>query len=100
MSESILTPASDNIFEDLGFPPEEAAYLIIRADLMLEIRRRIETQNWTIDQAAVQCHISRDRVKALLKGEIEEFTIDQLIEMLSYLGMVVRLEVGLIDRLM
>jgi predicted XRE-type DNA-binding protein len=93
MPESILTPAAANIFEDLGFPTEEAAHLIIRADLMLEMRRRIETQNWTTDQAAVRFNTSCDRIEALLKGKIGEFTTEQLIAMLSRSGMKVRLEV-------
>jgi predicted XRE-type DNA-binding protein len=93
MPESILTPAAANIFEDLGFPTEEAAHLIIRADLMLEIRRRIETQNWTTEQAAVRFNTSCDRIEALLKGKIGEFTTEQLIAMLSRSGIKVRLEV-------
>jgi predicted XRE-type DNA-binding protein len=93
MPESILTPAAANIFEDLGFPTEEAAHLIIRADLMLEMRRRIETQNWTTEQAAVRFNTSYDRIEALLKGKIGEFTTEQLITMLSRSGMKVKLEV-------
>ena len=31
-AETIITPASDNIFVDLGFPPEEAAELLARAN--------------------------------------------------------------------
>lgn len=93
MPESILTPAAANIFEDLGFPTEEAAHLIIRADLMLEIRRRIETQNWTTEQAAGRFNTSCDRIEALLKGKIGEFTTEQLIAMISRSGMKVRLEV-------
>ena len=47
MANSLLTPNSANIFEDLGFSPEESENLLIRADLMLSIRRRIKNQNWT-----------------------------------------------------
>ena len=93
MTNSILTPASANIFEDLGFPPQDAECLIIRADLMLQIRRRIQTQQWTIEQAATQCRTSPDRIQALIQGKIGEFTIEQLITLLSRSGMKVRLEV-------
>jgi predicted XRE-type DNA-binding protein len=79
MNDSILTPASANIFEDLGFSPEEAGHLLIRADLMLAIRRHIESQSWTIEQAATEYQVSSDRIKALLKGKINDFTIEQLI---------------------
>ena len=93
MTKSILTPASANIFEDLGFPPQEADHLIIRADLILQIRRRIQAQHWTTEQAAIQCNTTIDRIEALLQGKIGEFTIEQLITLLSRAGMKVRLEV-------
>ncbi|OUC16103.1 MAG: XRE family transcriptional regulator [Alkalinema sp. CACIAM 70d] len=93
MTKSLLTPAAANIFEDLGFPPQEAEHLIIRADLILQIRRYIETQHWTIEQAATQCQTSVDRIESLLQGNIGEFTIEQLITLLSCVGMKVRVEV-------
>jgi predicted XRE-type DNA-binding protein len=93
MTKSILTPAATNIFEDLGFPPQEADHLIIRADLVLQIRRHIQAQHWTTEQAATQCQTSIDRIEALLQGNIGEFTIEQLITLLSRAGMKVRLEV-------
>ena len=93
MANSILTPASANIFEDLGFSPEEAEHLIIRADLMLSIRGRIENQNWTIEQAAIKYQTSADRIEALLNGKINDFTIEQLITWLRRSGMKIKLEV-------
>ncbi len=35
---------SDNVFEDLGFGPEEAASLKVRADLMINLKKYIETR--------------------------------------------------------
>lgn len=93
MTKSILTAAAANIFEDLGFPPQEAEHLIIRADLVLQIRRHIQAKHWTTEQAAIQCNTSIDRIEALLQGKIGEFTIEQLITLLSRVGMKVRLEV-------
>ena len=93
MTNSILTPASTNIFEDLGFSPEESENLLIRADLMLSIRRRIEGQNWTIEQAAIKYQTSPDRIEALLNGKINDFTIEQLIAWLHRSGMKIKFEV-------
>ena len=42
-----------NVFEDLGFAPEDALNLKIRADLMLNIKRFIQAQGWTQKQAAL-----------------------------------------------
>jgi predicted XRE-type DNA-binding protein len=79
MNEPILTPASPNIFEDLGFSPREAEYLIVRADLMLKIRAIIQSQRWNLEQAAAQFDTTTDRIQALLNGKVAEFTIEQLI---------------------
>jgi predicted XRE-type DNA-binding protein len=42
-----ITQGSKNVFDDLGFAPEEALNLKIRADLMLNIKRYIQSQGWT-----------------------------------------------------
>ena len=46
MSYQVITGQS-NVFEDLGFEPEEAANLKIRADLILDLQKYIKKQNWT-----------------------------------------------------
>jgi predicted XRE-type DNA-binding protein len=93
MVKSTIMPGSANIFEDLGFPPQEAEHLLIRADLMLQLRWLIQTHSWTLDQASTQLSESIDRIEALLNGKIGEFTIEQLIILLNRAGMKVRLEV-------
>lgn len=47
-----VTRGSDNVFEDIGFEREEAASLKVRADLMLDLKKYIETRGWTQRQAA------------------------------------------------
>ena len=42
-----VTQGGDNVFEDVGFDREEAASLKVRADLMLDLRKYIETRGWT-----------------------------------------------------
>jgi predicted XRE-type DNA-binding protein len=93
MTEPILTPASPNIFEDLGFSPQEAEYLIVRADLMLKIRTIIQAQSWDLDQAATQFDTTPDRIQALLNGKVAEFTIEQLITLLTCIGMKVQVQI-------
>jgi len=93
MTNSTIIPDSPNIFEDLGFPAQEAEHLIIRADLMLQIRRLIQTHNWTLEQTATQLGETADRIQAILSGKIGDFTIEQLIILLTRAGMKIRLEV-------
>jgi predicted XRE-type DNA-binding protein len=84
---------SKNVFEDLGFEPEEALNLKIRADLMLNIRRFIKTQGWTQKKAALFFGETQPRISDLMNGDIERFSIDKLVQMLSRAGMNVRVKV-------
>jgi len=83
-----------NVFEDLGFAPEEALNLKIRADLMLNIKRFIQSQGWTQKQAALFFGETQPRISDLINGDIERFSIDKLVMMLVRAGMDVRFEVS------
>ncbi len=82
-----------NVFEDLGFAPEEALNLKIRADLMLNIKRFIKSQGWTQKQAALFFGETQPRISDLMNGDIDRFSIDKLVMMLAHAGMNVRVEV-------
>lgn len=88
-----VTQGSKNVFEDLGFEPEEALNLKIRADLMLNIRCFIKAQGWTQKKAALFFGETQPRISDLMNGDIERFSIDRLVQMLSRAGMNVRVEV-------
>jgi predicted XRE-type DNA-binding protein len=81
--------SSGNVFTDLGFPKEEAAHLLIRADLMSQLKRVIETRGLTQKEAAEAMGVTQPRVSDLVRGKIDLFTIDTLVEMLTHLGMAV-----------
>ncbi|GBO51652.1 helix-turn-helix motif [Pseudanabaena sp. lw0831] len=82
-----------NVFADLGFAPEEALNLKIRADLMLNIKRFIQSQGWTQKQAALFFGETQPRISDLMNGDIDRFSIDKLVMMLAHAGMNVRVEV-------
>lgn len=81
--------SSRNVFADLGFPKAEAAHLLIRADLMLQITEVIKEKGLTQQQAARSVGVTQPRISDLVRGRIELFTIDTLVEMLDRLGVAV-----------
>ena len=85
-----IVKGSDNIFEDLGFEQQEATNLKIRADLMLDIRRFIQSQQWTQAEAAMFFGETQPRISNLMNGDIDRFAIDKLVQMLSLAGMDIR----------
>ncbi len=89
----MMTQNSQNIFEELGFPPEQAEHLRIRSDLMISLRKLIQVRQWSVEQAAQQLKTSIDSVEGLIAGDIDRFQVEPLIIMLTHGGMMVQVEV-------
>jgi predicted XRE-type DNA-binding protein len=82
-----ITRSSGNVFADLGFPPEEAAILAMRADLMAQLRLVLEKRNWTQVEAAQVLGISQSRVSDLMRGKWDKFSIDMLVTLATRAGL-------------
>ncbi|MEX2180717.1 MAG: XRE family transcriptional regulator [Gemmatimonadaceae bacterium] len=84
--------SSGNVFRDMGFPREEAAHLLIRTDLMIQLTGLIAERGLTQKQAAKALGVTQPRISDLVRGRIELFSIDTLVDMLSRLGVAVTLK--------
>jgi predicted XRE-type DNA-binding protein len=86
-----ITRGSGNVFLDIGFAPAEAENLLLRSQLMSRVRdvARGATQR----DAAKRFGVSQPRLNDLLKGKIEKFSLDALVNMLSRAGMRVEFRV-------
>jgi predicted XRE-type DNA-binding protein len=82
-----ITRSSGNVFADLGFPPEEAAILVMRADLMAQLRLVVEKRNWTQVEAAKVLGISQSRVSDLMRGKWDKFSLDMLVTLATRAGL-------------
>ena len=78
--------STGNVFKDLGFSEDEAENLKIRADLMIELTKLIEAQELTQTAAAELLGVTQPRVSDLMRGKIDRFSVDTLIEMLGHAG--------------
>jgi len=81
-----ITPSSGNVFRDLGFSAQESEHLLVRADLLLQLQKTLAARELTQVQAARLLHVSQPRVSDLLRGRIDLFSTDSLIDMLARLG--------------
>jgi predicted XRE-type DNA-binding protein len=80
-----------NLFAEFGFPYVEAENLLLRSRLMSEVRKI--ARGLTKARAAKRLGVAQSRLDDLLRGEIDEFSVDALINMLSEAGMQVQLRV-------
>jgi len=88
-----VTPSTGNVFRDLGFRREEAEHLLVRADLMIQVQKLIATRRLKQREAAKVLRVSQPRVSDLLRGRIDLFSTDALIDLLARLGARVQLSV-------
>src|SRR5471032_3073641 len=86
-----VTPSSGNVFRDLGFSSDESEHLLIRADLLIHVQKLIASRRLKQAEVAKLLRVSQPRVSDLLRGRIDLFSTDTLIDMLARLGISVRL---------
>ena len=91
MSETIVE-SSDNVFIDLGYSPDEAAILQMRADLMTGLRKFIKAKKLTQAKAAEILGVTQSRVSDLNTGKWERFSLEMLIILATKAGMRVTLK--------
>lgn len=91
MGKIKMTRGSGNVFADIGFDREQAGNLLLRAQLMSRIRQA--ARGLTQRDAAVLFGVSQPRLNDLLRGKIDKFSLDALVNMLGHAGMRVELKV-------
>ena len=85
--------SSGNVFEDLGFDASEAENLRLRSQLMIELERLIHDSRLTQNEAAELLGIQQSRVSDLVRGKIQRFSIDTLVNLLGKAGRSVEITV-------
>jgi predicted XRE-type DNA-binding protein len=94
MQTELIIESSGNVFADLGFSPEEAAIMAMRAELMATLRQTIESQRWTQAQAAEHLGIGQSRVSDLIRGKRDKFSLDMLVTLATRAGHKIALEIA------
>jgi predicted XRE-type DNA-binding protein len=82
-----LIESRGNVFLDLGFPPEEAVILAMRADLMARLRLLIQERGWTQKETAERLKVGQSRVSDLVRGKWDKFSLDMLITLATRAGL-------------
>lgn len=86
-----MTRSTGNAFRDLGFSIQEAEHLRVRADLMVAVQQSVSRRGLKQAQAAKLLGVTQPRVSDLMRGRIDLFSSDTLIDMLARMGIGVTL---------
>lgn len=85
MKKETVGPGS-NVFEALGRSPEVAANLLIRSQLMGNLKQYIKDNGMSLRVAGDFFGIAHPRISDLMQGNIDKFTIDYLVNMTCKTG--------------
>jgi predicted XRE-type DNA-binding protein len=83
--------SSGNVIDDLGFSPEEAAAIKLKASLHAEILRVVEKRKLKARQLEKILDQPQPRISELLGGKISKMSAEKLAGYLSRLGIEIKI---------
>ncbi len=89
-----VSESSGNIFLDLGFPPHEAAVMLLRSELAEALRQWVESEGVTQSQAAGRLGISQPRISEIMRGKIELMSLDYMVGLCAKVGVSVEVRLA------
>jgi len=75
-----------SVWDALEDSAETAANMRMRAQLMIEIERYVQKSGLSQAEAAKRLGITQPRLNDLLRGKIDKFSLDALVNMLNTVG--------------
>lgn len=82
-----------SIWDAIEDTPEDAENMKVRAALMRALEGRIKAEGWTQTEAARQLGVTQPRVSDLMRGKIDLFSIDALVNMVARIGLHVSVDI-------
>lgn len=82
-----------SVWDALVDTPEEAENLRIRSQLMRAITQTIKAWDVPQKEAATRLRVTQPRLNDLLKGKIDKFSLDALVNLLSGADLTIEIEV-------
>lgn len=82
-----------NVWEALENTPAEAMSMTMRSNLLIAIEQQV--RDWKLTQAAAakRLDITQPRLNDLLRGKIDKFSLDMLIDLAGKAGVKVRMQI-------
>jgi predicted XRE-type DNA-binding protein len=84
----------ENVWDAIEDDPAERENLKVRSALMTALKGHIEAQGLTQAQAAKKFGVTQPRISDLMRGKIDLFAIDSLVNMIGAAGLHVKMQIG------
>lgn len=83
----------ESVWDAIEGSPAEAANMKARAELMIAIRKCVDGWKLTQAEAAKRLGVTQPRMNDLLRGRIDKFSLDALMNLAAQAGLAVRVQV-------
>lgn len=83
-----------NVWDALCDTPAEAANMTARSDLMRAITMHVKGWNLSQEEAAGRLGITRPRLSDLLRGKIDKFSLDALVNLTAAAGLHIEMRIA------
>jgi predicted XRE-type DNA-binding protein len=82
-----------SVWDALEDTAAEAANMRTRSELMIALRSKIESWKVSQTEAAQRLGLTQPRLNDLMRGRIDKFSLDALVNLAAPAGLVVRLRI-------
>ncbi len=93
MKRPIKKQRFSNVWDALEDSPAAAANMTMRSDILIALRQRVDRWDITQAEAARRLAITQPRLNDLMRGRIDNFSLDALVNLAKQAGLVVRLKI-------
>jgi predicted XRE-type DNA-binding protein len=83
-----------SVWDAIEDTPGEAENMKLRSALMMALERHVKSRGWTQVEAARRLGVTQPRVSDLLRGKIDLFGLDTLVNMAVAAGLHVEMRIG------
>jgi predicted XRE-type DNA-binding protein len=83
-----------SVWDAIEDTPAEAANMKLRSALMMALEQHIKRQGWTQGEAARRLGVTQPRVSDLLRGKVNLFSLDTLVNMVAAAGLHVEMRIA------
>jgi predicted XRE-type DNA-binding protein len=89
-----ITQGSGNVFLDLGFPPHEAAVMLLRCELAEALRQWMAHEGLTQAQAAKRLGVVQPRISEIARNKADKLSLDYLVGLCAKAGVSVAVKLA------
>lgn len=85
-SRTRITQGNGNVFLDLGFPPHEAAVMLLRCEIAEALRTWMTREELTQAQAAKRLGVAQPRISEIACNKVDKLSLDYLVGLCAKAG--------------